>query len=64
VTSLLKTSFTQEEVRSAIREAFSASVQERLKEISQDLKTHNGLFEVVLEAERAITLAEDLQRHE
>lgn len=57
VANLTKSSFTQDEVRSAISEALSDPVQARLKEMSEKLRSQNALFEVVAEAERAIASA-------
>jgi len=54
VATLVKSSFTQEEVVTAIQKALSDPVQARLKEMSESLKAKNALFEVVSEAERAI----------
>jgi hypothetical protein len=54
VATLAKSTFTQEEVVTAIEEALSDPVQARLKEMSENLKSKNALFEVISEAERAI----------
>jgi len=59
--SLLKFSFTAEEVITAVEKALTCrEVEARMKELSAELRAHDGLREVVLAAEGAIMEAQKI----